>query len=171
VNTRSYALLGALCTSLLLSACQTAPPAPPEKVVEEPSEDMRLLHEVLAYAPRIAQMSAEEQKRELNTWTQAMARERGDRATAARIRTALLLTEPGSAAQDDARAQTMLEPYANVTPNAGALRQFGAVLHDQIAERQRAAKRTDQLKEQLEALRAVERSIIERGKKPPTRKP
>lgn len=162
---RAYGLLAVLCTSLLLSACPTTPPP------EEPSEEARLLPEVLAYAQRAEQMNAEEQKRELNTWNQAVTREKGDRATAARIRLALLLSQPGSAVQDDARAQTVLEPYANVGANAGVLRQFAAVLHDQIAERLRAAKRADQLKEQLEALRAVERSMIERGPKPPARKP
>lgn len=135
------------------------------------ADESRALADLLLYAQRAEQMNAEEQKRELGNWTQAMGREKGDKALQARLRAALLLSLPGSTVQDDLRAQNVLEAYANVPANAGALRQFAAFLHDQVAERVRTRQRADQLKEQVDALRAVERSIIERGQKPQPRKP
>jgi hypothetical protein len=42
------------------------------------------------------------------------------------------------------------------------MQQFAGLLHAQISERLREQRRTAQLKEQLEALKAVERNIIER---------
>jgi hypothetical protein len=172
---RVYAMLWLSGLCLLVSACQLPSGQPAEKVpvyIEEPgSDESRALTDVLIYAQRTAQMNAEEHKRELSNWTQAMTREKGDRALLARLRVTLLLAQPGTALQDEARAQNVLEAYANVPASAGPLRQFAAFLHDQIAERVRTRQRADQLKEQVDALRAVERSIIERGQKPQPRKP
>jgi hypothetical protein len=44
------------------------------------------------------------------------------------------------------------------------LRQFAGLIHAQVGERVREQRKSAQLKEQLDALRAIERSIIERGK-------
>ncbi|HYS50854.1 MAG TPA: hypothetical protein VEM33_03165, partial [Burkholderiales bacterium] len=45
---------------------------------------------------------------------------------------------------------------------SGPMQQFAGLLHAQISERLREQRRTVQLKEQLEALKAVERNIMER---------
>lgn len=172
---RLYAIIAA---ALLLVGCQTQSPAPVEKahvpggvpVISEESiqDEARTLAELMQYLLRIAHISAEEQKREIPVLSQAMSR---DRSLVSRLKLALLLSQPGSAAQDDGRALTLLEPYANPGANPGPLRQFASFLHMQLAERMRGVRRADQLKEQLEALRAVERSIIERGRTPQPRKP
>ena len=161
---------------LVLVGCQTQTPAPVEKAgpstaglsEENIQDEARVLADVLTYGQRIHHMSIDEQKREVAVLTQAMGR---DRSLLSRLKLALLLSQPGSGVQDDARALSLLEAYANTGPQAGPLRQFASFLHMQVAERVRGAKRTDQLKEQLEALRAVERSIIERGQTPQPRKP
>lgn len=173
-----------LCAALALTGCanmfaQPQPEKPPvsttttppsrETTPEDAGEDA--LAEVVTYSQRVTQLNAEEQKREVANLTQAITREKGEKATSARIRLAILLSQPGGPVEDDARAQSLLEPYANAGVNASLLRQFGAFLHSHIAERMRGARRADQLKDQLDALRAVERSIIERGQKPPARKP
>jgi hypothetical protein len=90
--------------------------------------------------------------------------------------------------RDDARAAKLLEPIADAaSPGIG---RFAAVLAAQIAERQRVAqeldrvsreathaareravadkerdKREEALKQQIEALRAIERGILEREEK------
>jgi hypothetical protein len=90
--------------------------------------------------------------------------------------------------RDDARAAELLEPLVNATePGSG---RFAALLAGQIAERQRLAreverlarertaadrehvtadkerdKREEALRQQLEALRAIERGILEREEK------
>lgn len=182
---------------LLLAACVTVPPEPVPAPVEEvhvliepapeppppemaPStstsptppaepqipEDVRQLVELVGYSQRAAQMNPEEQKREVTNATQSFNR---DKSNYSRMRLALLLSQPGATVQDDARALALLDPMLNST-GGGTLKQFAGLLHTQLAERAKSQKRADQLKEQLDALRAVERSIIERGQQPPPRK-
>jgi hypothetical protein len=135
-------------------------PAPPA----EPEEN-RQAAELLGYTQRIAQLGAEDQRRELGAASQALAR---DRTNYSRVKVGLLYALPGTAIQDDSRALAMLEPVAGGT---GALKQLAALVHAQVAERMKAQKRADQLKEQLDALRDVERSIIERGQQTQPKKP
>ncbi|MBX6392906.1 MAG: hypothetical protein IRY96_05500, partial [Burkholderiales bacterium] len=78
---------------------------------------------------------------------------------------------PGTAIQDQARALALLEPFAEARNGDNLLKQFGALLYANLAEHAKAQRRADQLKEQLEALRAVERSIIDRGLESQPRKP
>jgi len=105
-----------------------------------------------------------------------------------RLRLAVLLVVLPAPLRDDARAAELLEPLANpAEPGAGRL---AALLTAQIAERQRLArelerlgreraaldkehvaadkerdKREDALRQQLEALRSIERGILEREEK------
>jgi hypothetical protein len=139
-----------------------APPAPAPPV--EPEEN-RQAAELLGYTQRIASMGADDQRRELGAASQALTR---DRSSYSRVKVGLLYALPGTAIQDDARALAMLEPLAGGT---GALKQLAALVHAQVAERMKAQKRADQLKEQLDALRDVERSIIERGQQTQSKKP
>jgi hypothetical protein len=148
--------------------------APPE--VHTPAElarneEYRQLSELLGFAQRLGQMNADEQRRELNNLNTILNRDKSiERALPARLRLALLLSQPGGAAQDDARALNLLEPYIGASAT-GPLKQFAVFLHGELTERGRQQRRADQMKEQLDALRAVERSIIERGQAPHTRKP
>lgn len=156
---------------VLCAACQT-PKSDTESsgplVIESTvPEDQRLVADLVAYAQRHAQMNAEEQKRELSSVQAAYNRERG---TYARVKLALVLSMPGAPGQDDVRALQLLEPYG-VDNQTGTLRQFANLLHEQLSERMRQARRADQLKEQLDALRAIERSFIDRGVPPQPRKP
>jgi hypothetical protein len=112
----------------------------------------------------------------------------GNASPAARLRLATLLATLPPSLRDDARAAELLEPLADVSsPGIG---RFAALLLSQIAERQRLArelervsreaanvtrerdrsdkerdKREEGLKQQLEALRAIERGILEREEK------
>jgi len=102
-----------------------------------------------------------------------------------RLRLATMLAVLSPPLRDDARAAELLEPLADAaSPGAG---RFAALLNTQIAERQRLArelerarrerekmegeheradkerdKREDALRQQLEALRSIERGILER---------
>jgi hypothetical protein len=105
-----------------------------------------------------------------------------------RLRLATLLATLPAPMRDDARALKLLEPIADAaSPGVG---RFSALLAAQIAERQRVAqeldrvsreathaareravadkerdKREEALKQQIEALRAIERGILEREEK------
>src|SRR6266571_1696242 len=106
--------------------------------VRENYESRQVL-ELIGYAQKIAALQAEEQRRELNASSQMLSKDRG---AYARVRLALLLALPGTTFNDDAKAAELL--------------------HAQISERLREQRRAAQLKEQLEALKAIERKIIER---------
>lgn len=167
---------------LLLGACaqwppqqNEAPPAPEKEVAVPvvievpPPEIMQQLSELVLHGQRVSRLDAGQQKRELAAAQKAYGADKDD--LYARLRLGMLLSLPGTAIQDDARALAMLEPYADAPAGASVLRQFGALLHANVAERAKAQKRVGQLKDQLEALRAVERSIIERGLESQPRKP
>mgnify|MGYP001574450638 CR=1 FL=1 len=160
--TRLFALA---CMSLALAGCGSLP-APFGR-----SDEHDQVTALIAYAQTVAGLPSEEQRRELAAANQAYAR---DRSPYARLKLALLLTTPGTGFGDDARAAGLLEsmvgtpPVAQPASQAGAasvnpLRQFAALLYAQINERLREQRRAAQLKEQLDALKAVERNIIERS--------
>jgi hypothetical protein len=139
------------------------PPAPPAPVVED---EPRQVADLLGYYQRIAGLGSDEQKREFAAATQSFNR---DRSGVSRVRLALLYALPGTAFQDDARAVQLLEPLAS---GGGALRQLASLLYAQLVERMKTQKRADQLKEQVEQLRAIDKQLIERGQpSPPPRKP
>ena len=146
-----------------------APPAPapsPPPVPTAEAEEARQVAELLSYYQRVAGLGPEDQKRELATATQSFNR---DRSNASRVRLALVYAIPGTALQDDARAAQLLEPIAS---GSGALRQFAGLVHTQVTDRQKTQKRADQLKDEVEQLRAIEKDLVERGSQaPPPRKP
>jgi len=137
-------------------------PAPvasvPAKLPERADEGAQLAS-LLAGSRNFGNMKAEEQKQELNDATQSFNR---DRSAYARLRLALLLSVPGTGVDDDARAATLLEPMTGAQP-AGPLQEMAVFLSNQLAERTRERKRTAQFKDQLDALRAVEKSLMERS--------
>ena len=94
-----------------------------------------------------------------------------------RLRLATMLATLPAPLRDDARALELLKPIADAgAPGVG---RFAALLAAQVAERQRLThdlrerdrldkerdKREEALRQQLDALRAVERGIIEREDK------
>lgn len=123
--------------------------------------------ELVGYAQRVAAMQAEEQRRELNVSSRMFSKGRG---AYGRVRLALLLALPGTAFNDDVRAASLLEPLAESAAAElprGPMQQFAGLLYTQVSERAREQRRSAQLKEQLEALKAIERGIIEREKARP----
>jgi hypothetical protein len=126
------------------------------------NHESRQVLELIGYAQRIAALQAEEQRRELNASSQAFSK---DREAYGRVRLALVLALPGTTFNDDTKAAGLLEPLAGAAAaesSPGPMQQFAGLLHAQISERLREQRRTAQLKDQLEALKAIERQIIER---------
>jgi hypothetical protein len=159
------ALLVAAAISVASCAEFLAPtPQAPAPVVE--ADESRQVAELLGYYQRVAQLAPEEQKRELATAMQGFNRER---SPVNRVRLALLYVIPGTGFQDDARAVQLLEPVA--TTGGGAVRQLANLVQAQVSDRMKTQKRADQLKEQMEALRAVEKQLLERGQQATPRKP
>lgn len=131
------------------------PPAPP--VNEEEQQALALLVDLQRYAVE----SGDDLKREFATVNAATNRTRTD---ANRIRLAMLLTLPAAGQPDDPRALSLLEPLVGKSVNPSPLKQIAAVLYAQIFERSRSVreeqKKTAAAQEKLDALRAVERSLL-----------
>jgi hypothetical protein len=159
---KTLVALLALCA--VLAGCNHLP-----GVLSDDSESREVVS-LIAQANRFAGLQGEDQKKDMNAANQAFAK---DRSAPSRVRLALFLSLPGTPFTDEARALTLLEPFVAVGGAAKnvPLRQFAGLLHVNLSERVREQRRSTQLreqsaqlKEQLDALRAIERSIIERGK-------
>ena len=145
-----------LAIALLLAGCAgLRGPNLPDREMEE-----RQVIQLVNYAQRIATMTAEQQRREYNASNQAFAR---DKDAMSRMRLALLLAAPGASVHDTARAASLLEPMAAPSDEAGPLRSLARLLYVQLNERTSEQKRANQMRDKLEALKEVERSIMERG--------
>jgi len=149
----------ALLCGLLLAGCTNLFP----HLVVEGDESQKVI-ELIGYTQKVAGLPPDEQRRELNASNQIFLKDRG-RDAYGRVRLALLLALPGTAFNDDARAASLLEPLSGgAAPGtqAGPLQQLAALMYAQVAERVREQKRAAQLKEQLDAMKEIERKIIER---------
>lgn len=116
--------------------------------------------ELVAYAQRFTAMSVEEQRREYNAVNQMFGK---DKSVYNRLRLALLLATPGASVHDDARAAALLEPLVTRGETSGPLKSLAALIYAQLSERGREQKRAEQMRDQLDALKQVERTLIERG--------
>jgi hypothetical protein len=141
----------------------SAPPAavilgPPPST--EPTEDQQMLA-LLADLQRYGTLQNDELKRELAVASQALGRQRTD---VNRVRLAVLYTLLRASSQDDQRALQLFENVAKNAAPASPVRQLAAVLQAQVLERQRAVRdeqqKADAAIQKLEALRAMERSLL-----------
>jgi len=139
--------------------------------LEMPSAPFQALDALMREALESARSSPAQQKAALQRAEQAFAKEP---SAPNRLRLALFLATLGPPLHDDARAAELLEPIAD--PNAQGTGRFAAVLAAQVGERVRMArerersdrerdKREEGLRQQLDALRAIERGIQEREEK------
>jgi len=150
-------------------ATPPAPPAatPPAVIVvtppaapAPPSEDEQMIA-LLADLQRFGGMQAEELKRELLAASQAFSRQHTD---INRVRLAVLYTLVRQSPQDDQRALQLFENVSKSAPATSPVRHLAAVLQTQVIERQRAVhdeqQKADAAIQKLEALRAMERSLL-----------
>jgi isochorismate hydrolase len=138
------------------------PPQTQTQIVVPPvnEEDQQALA-LLADLQRYATDNGDDVKRELASANQAFNRTRSD---VSRIRLAVLLTLPAAGPPDDARALSLLEPMVGKGAGTSSLKQIATVVYAQVAERTRSVrdeqKKTAAAQEKLDALRAVERSLL-----------
>jgi hypothetical protein len=133
-----------------------APPAP----AEPSTEDQQMLA-LLSDLQRFGAMQNDELKRELAAAAQTFSRQRTD---VNRVRLAVLYTLVRASPQDDQRALQLFENVAKSAGPTSPIRHLAAVLQAQVVERQRAVhdeqQKADAAIQKLEALRAMERSLL-----------
>jgi hypothetical protein len=156
-------IIAPLALTVALAGCAGWPggaSAPGSVASAREERESRQVVELIAYVQRVAALQTEEQQRELNASSQIFSKDRG---AYGRVRLALLLSLPGTAFTDDAKAAGLLEPIASASASGSRpMHQFAGLLYAQISERLREQRRAAQYKEQLDALKDVERKIIER---------
>ncbi len=130
------------------------PPTP------EPTEDQQMIA-LLSDLQRYGTLQNDELKKELTAAGQSLARQRTD---VNRVRLAVLYTLVRNSPQDDQRAIQLFENVAKSAPAGSPVRHLAAVLQSQVIERQRAVRdeqqKADAAIQKLEALRAMERSLL-----------
>jgi len=133
------------------------PPAVP--AAAEPTDEQQL-SSLLSDLQRYGAMNADEIRREQNTATQLLARQRNDFN---RVRVAVLLTL-AKTPQDDQRAMQLFDGVVRSNPGSPGAKQLAAVLQVQVAERIRAVRdeqqKADAAVKKLEALRNMERDLL-----------
>jgi hypothetical protein len=114
---------------------------------------------LLLYFQHIRTLSSADLSREHDAARQAYARARTDFN---RVRLAMVLSLPGTAFNDDARALGLLDTVAK--HDGGRLQGLAALLGAHLQEQQRLAVNAQGLQQKLDALKSLERSMIERSR-------
>ena len=122
----------------------------------QPASDVESL---LLYFQHIRTLAGPGVGREHEAARQAYARSRTDFN---RVRLAMILSLPGTAFTDDARAVGLLETVAE--HQGGRLQGLAAVLAASLKEQQQLAASAQALQQKLDALKSLERSMIERSR-------
>jgi len=158
---------GWLVAALLASGCaaERQPPAAPAVVTPPPAAatDTR---DLVAYFASVSRAGALTQKRELAQSAAAFGR---TQTPYSRLKLGGLYAQPSPVLRDDARALALLEPLAlnnGVAAPQRPVADLAALLYAQVAERKRLAKdearKQDDLRERIDAMRSIERSIMDR---------
>jgi hypothetical protein len=129
------------------------PPSVQVEITQPPSEAESLLR----YYQHAKGLAGAELGREHDMARQAYARTRSDFT---RMRLAMMLSLPGVPFGDEARALELLEPIAK-NPY-GRLNGLAQLLISQLQERKRLDANAQGLQQKLDALRSLERNLIER---------
>lgn len=153
-------IIGLGCMALLASCAalrETQEPAPwVQSGTPQPASNADSL---LLYFQHIRNLSAAELGKEYETARQAYAQSRSDFN---RVRFAMVLALPGTANGDEGRALELLEPVSK-NPNS-RLSGLAYLLISHLQERKRLDAAALGLQQKLDALRSLERSLIERRK-------
>jgi len=131
--------------------------------------------ELLIYAKHFGELSVENQKKEYNQVMQSLSRNKKDFFN--RLKAALIYSLPNSRLRDNARAQPLLADLLREKPAEDDISALLSILKDFVEERQRIEeganktaqklkdeqRRADELQQKLDALKNIEKTMIERG--------
>jgi len=132
-------------------------PAEPSGAVKEARATVEDVERLLSYFERLKRLQGAELAREHEATRLAHGRTATDYN---RISYAMTLSLPGTSFNDDARALELLNPLAKKSENA--LRPLVVLLTTFIQERRRLGGDLAALQQKLDALKSLERRLIER---------
>ena len=146
-------------------------PPPPSVVVPReiepvrPSAQVVELERLLDYFRALRRLNATELGREHENARAAFTRTRSDYD---RVRLALLLSLPNTPFNDEGRVLELLEPMLR-TPGS-MLQGLAMLVHMMVHEQRRLEQNMAKLQEKLDALKSLERKLLEREKPGQTRR-
>ena len=140
--------------------------------------DNDLDDELLGYAKRFGDLSADGQKKEYTLTMQSLSRNKND--STARMKAALIAALPSSRYRDNARAINLLDEIQRDKRLGNDIQSLAAILKDYATERQKSddntaklsqkakdeQQRADDLQQKLDDLRNIEKALIERNQPP-----
>lgn len=157
---RDSAALGLFCGALLAGCAILPGMESPERAPWVQAGSPRPASEaesLLLYFQHVRRLAAADLGKEHDTARQAFAQSRSDFN---RIRLAMVLALPNTALNDESRALELLEPVAR--NQSGQLQGLASLLVAQLQERRRLDANMQGLQQKLDALKSLERSMIER---------
>jgi len=137
----------------------TQEPAPTAQA-DTPGAGLASSDSLLRYYQHLRRLSAAGVGREHDIARTAYGRTRSDYN---RVRLAMVLALPGTAVNDDGRALELLEPV--VKNHKAELQGIAYLLSSQVQERRRLDANAQALQQKLDALKSLERDMIERKPK------
>jgi hypothetical protein len=160
--TSRFFLLGIVC-AVAVAGCgvvRIAEPLEPAPWVQagmpRPASDAESL---LLYFQHIRKLSGADLSREHEAALQAYTRSRTDFS---RVRLSMVLSLPGTAFYDDTRALDLCDTVAK--HEGGRLQGLALLLSSHLQEQKRLTASAQGLQQKLDALRSLERSMIERSR-------
>lgn len=150
----------ALMLTLGLGACTTTSRG--VNPVSFTSDSMSDLDEAMRFSQRIKKLNSAELTKEYEQISQAFSQTKSDLS---RVQLALLLSSPHAAFRDDAVAINLLKewPKENRVASNG-LHVFGMLLTSLLEEIRDKDKRADALQKKLDALKSMEKNLMQRDK-------
>lgn len=149
-----------LLLALSVGACTT--PSRSVDPIVLTTESVSDLDEVLRYFQRIKKLNNAELSREYEHVSQSFSHTKADLS---RVQYALLLSLPNASFRDDAAALNLLKEWSkeNKTTPSG-LRIFGGLLASLLEEIREKDKRAEVLQKKLDALKSMEKNLMQRDK-------
>ena len=139
------------------------PPPPQEIVIADPAAEE--LKGILMYFNVVSRLSPNDLRREHDTARAAFAANAND---SNRLRFALVLSLSTNPLKDERRALDLLEPMTkDLRGHYTPLRGLALVTHTLIREQQKLGTNVQALKEKLDALMSLEKSLTERARPEP----
>lgn len=154
-----WLVLAAGCAILSDLGIVEAPPPEAASWVQPGSPAVGEVESLVQYFGYIRKLSAADLNREYDTARQAYNRGRRDYS---RVRFAMLLSLPNTPFSDDGRALDVLEPV--VRKGDGRLYPLAQMVASHIQEQKRLNASVQGMQQKLDALKSLERSIIERSR-------
>lgn len=154
-------LLPVLMLALSLGAC-TTPSRGVDSVTVTATESASELDEALRYLQRIKKLNSAELSKEYEHASQAFSHTKTDLS---RVQYALLLSLPNASFRDDAAALNLLKEWSKENKVApSGLRALGSLLATLLEEIREKDKRADVLQKKLDALKSMEKNLMQRDK-------